>query len=196
MEPHALEGQFASDEGRRLERRLQLVGVGILAILVGAALAGLVGRADTVVRAAAVYAFLLMVFRVSGRRTLAQVTTFDLVLVLVIGDAAQNALVGTDDAVLTGVIAVSTLVLLDVGLAAAKFRWPGVDAVFDGLPIPLVVGGRVLSSRLEAERVTRDDLLTAARESRGVLRFDDIETAVLEQDGAISITARTSGGAD
>lgn len=194
MEPHALEGQFASDEGRRLERRLQLVGVGILAILVGAALAGLVGRADTVVRAAAVYAFLLMVFRVSGRRTLAQVTTFD--LVLVIGDAAQNALVGTDDAVLTGVIAVSTLVLLDVGLAAAKFRWPGVDAVFDGLPIPLVVGGRVLSSRLEAERVTRDDLLTAARESRGVLRFDDIETAVLEQDGAISITARTSGGAD
>jgi uncharacterized membrane protein YcaP (DUF421 family) len=182
-----LDGHFASEAGRRFERRWQLAGLGVLTLVVAAALAGLVGRAETVLRAAAVYAFLLGVFRVSGRRTLAQVTTFDLVLVLIIGDAAQQALVGTDDAVMTGVISVSSLVLLDVALAAAKFRWPVVDAVFDGLPIPLVVHGQPLWNRLRAEGVSTEDLIAAARESRGVTRFDRIDTAVLEQNGAISI---------
>jgi uncharacterized membrane protein YcaP (DUF421 family) len=92
---------------------------------------------------------------------------------------------------MTGVISVSTLVLLDVALAAAKFRWPAVDAVFDGLPIPLVLHGKPLVNRLRAEGLTIEDLLTAARESRGVSRFGGIDTAVLEQDGTISIVPAT-----
>jgi uncharacterized membrane protein YcaP (DUF421 family) len=115
------------------------------------------------------------------------------VLVLVIGDAAQNALVGSDAAVLTGVTSVSTLVLLDVALAAAKFRWPAIDRIFDGLPIPLVVRGQPLASRLKAEGVTTEDLLTAARESRGLVCLDDIDMAVLEQNGAISIVEARGG---
>ena len=151
MPEAALDGTFASPAMRRRERRWQAVGAAILAALVFAALAGVVGERGTVVRAALVYLFLLGVVRVAGRRTLAQVTNFDLILVLIIGDATQQAIIGDDYTLVAGVLAVSTLLLMDLALSHAKRRWP------------------------------------AARESWGVTRLDEIEHAVLEASGGISI---------
>jgi uncharacterized membrane protein YcaP (DUF421 family) len=190
-----LEGTFASDRQRRTERRWQRVGVGLLSGVVGAALAGMIDTPSTVGRAGLVYVFLLAVFRVAGRRTLAQVTTFDLILVLILGDATQQALVGEEGTLATAVVAVATLVLFDIGLSQAKQRWPAVDAVVDGLPIPLVIHGRPQTAQMAAEGVTDDDILTAARERQGLARMDEVAFAVLEQSGGISVVPAPREGA-
>lgn len=195
--PHLpLDGEFATPAVRRRERRWQAAGLGCLLAVLGAALAGLVGDRATLGRAAGVYLFLLTVFRISGRRTLAQVTNFDLVLVLIIGDATQQALIGDDFTLTTALLAVSTLIVLDVGLGWAKQRWPAVDRVVDGLPLPIVVARRIDHAQMASEGITSDDLLTAARETAGVTRLDDIEHAILEPSGAISIVpVRPADGA-
>jgi uncharacterized membrane protein YcaP (DUF421 family) len=185
-----LEGTFATGLHVRVERRVQLAGIVALAALIGAALSGFVGRPIDVGRAALVYLFLLVVFRVSGRRTLAQVTTFDLILVLILGDATQEALVGGDGGMADALVAVATLVLLDVALARAKQAWPVVDAVVDGRPVLLVVHGRLQQGAMDAEGVTRDDVLRAAREQQGLADLAAVEFAVLEQSGRISIVPR------
>lgn len=183
----ALEGRFASDRQRRIERHWQRFGIGLLCVVVAAALAGAIDTPATVGRAGLVYVFLLAVFRVAGRRTLAQVTTFDLILVLILGDATQQALVGEQGTTATAVVAVATLVLFDIALSWAKQRWPAVDVVIDGLPIPLVMRGTRQSVQMAAEGVTDDDILTAARERQGLSHMDEVGFAVLEQSGGISI---------
>jgi uncharacterized membrane protein YcaP (DUF421 family) len=188
-----LDGTFASAAQRRIERRWQRVGVGLLCGVVGAALAGVIDTPGTVGRAGLVYVFLLAVFRVAGRRTLAQVTTFDLILVLILGDATQQALVGEQGTFATTIVAVATLVLFDIGLSRAKRRWPVVDAVVDGLPIPLVIHGRRQTAQMAAEGVTDDDVLTAARERQGLARMDEVQFAVLEQSGGISVVPADAG---
>jgi uncharacterized membrane protein YcaP (DUF421 family) len=188
-----LDGTFATDRLRHAERLGQRVGVLALAALVVAALAGMVGDAATVPRAAAVYLFLLVVFRISGRRTLAQVTTFDLILVLILGDATQDALLGSEGSFANSLLAVATLVLFDMGLAQAKQWWPAVDVLVDGLPLPLVVHGKRRIPQMASEGVTLDDVMTAARERQGLARLDEIAFAVLEQDGRISIVPRRRG---
>ena len=186
-----LEGHFATDEMRRWERRFQLLGVAVLAAIVFAAAAGFVGKPESVARSAGVYAFLLVIFRVSGRRTLAQVTNFDLILVLIIGDATQQVLVGGDDTLTTGLVVVSTLVLIDIALGKAKRRWRAVDAVVDGLPLPLIVKGAPRTAQMASEGVTMDDVLTAAREAHGISRLDEVDSAVLEQNGGISVVRKS-----
>ena len=188
-----LDGAFAGIAARRLERRWQWAGRGALAALVVVALAGLVGDRGIVLRTAVVYAFLLAVFRVAGRRTLAQVTNFDLILVLIIGDATQQAILGDDLSLAGAALAVSTLVLMDVALSLAKRRWPRVDAVVDGLPLPIWVSGVAREPQMASEGVTDDDLLVAAREGHGLARLDQIEHAVLEASGGISIVPRPGG---
>jgi uncharacterized membrane protein YcaP (DUF421 family) len=185
--PNNLEGHFATERMRRLEHRFQRAGVCVLVAVIGSALAGLLSTPFVVARAAAVYAFLLVVFRVAGHRSMAQVTTFDLILVLIIGDATQQALVGDDYRISTGLVVVSTLVVIDIALGRAKQHWPAVDAVLDGLPLPLIVAGSARRNQMAGEGVTMDDVLTAARAHHGLSRMDQVEHAVLEQDGGISI---------
>jgi len=188
-----LQGTFASDRLRRREHWWQRIGVLVLCAIVVAALAGQLGDAATVGRAGAVYVFLLAVFRVSGRRTLAQVTTFDLILVLILGDATQDALIGERATFATAIVAIATLVLVDIALARAKRRWPAVDVLVDGLPLPLVVHGELRRAAMASEGVTRDDVLTAARESQGLGRLQEVRFAVLEQNGRISVVPQESG---
>ena len=192
MAASPLDGAFATAAVRRRERRWQLAGLAVLLALVGAALVGLVGEAGTVERAAGLYGFLLVVFRISGRRTLAQVTNFDLILVLIIGDATQQALIGDDFTITTALLAVSTLVVLDVALSWAKQRWHAIDVLVDGLPLPLMLAGSRRPEQMASEGVTDDDLLMAGRQAHGLERLDQIEHAILESNGAISIVpART-----
>ncbi len=137
------EGTFSTDRLRRRERAWQRVGVLVAVRRRRGGTRRTARRRRHVAHAAAVYLFLLVVFRVSGRRTLAQVTTFDLILVLILGDATQDALIGERATFATAVVAVATLVLIDIALARAKRRWPAVDVLVDGLPLPLVVHGQL-----------------------------------------------------
>lgn len=196
MGESGLEGTFATEHTRRIERRWQRAGVGALAGIVLLAMVGQMGRPMDVIRAAGVYAVLLAMFRIAGRRTLAQVTTFDLILLLIIGDASQQALVTQDGTFADAIAVIATLVLMDIGLARLKHTWPTLDAVLDGLPLPLMVKGRLRQGTMDAEAVSHQDLLTAARQAHGLGGLEQVEHAVLEQDGGISIVPGRRGASN
>ncbi|CAH0198527.1 DUF421 domain-containing protein [Roseomonas sp. CECT 9278] len=145
---------------------------------------------DTVLRAAAVYLVLLLLFRIAGRRSLYQITTFDLVLLLVIGEATQPALLGDDLSVTTAVIAITTLLTLDIVFSLVKRDVPVADRVLDGRPTLLVLRGQPLDREMRMARIDLADILQAARERQGIVRIEDIGMAVLEVGGAISVIPR------
>jgi uncharacterized membrane protein YcaP (DUF421 family) len=180
------------DTLQRAEWRMQRWGLTGLTLLVAASILGYVGSPTTFFRVVAIYGFLLVVFRLAGKRTLAQLTSFDLVLVLVIGDATQQALIGDDFTIGTAVVAVGSLVLLDVGLGFLKSRWSAIDRLVDGLPLILVEHGTPLSDRMAREGIDLGDILAAGREQHGLRRLDEIDFAVLERSGGLSIIPKRS----
>jgi len=133
---------------------------------------------DAVLRATAIYLFLLLLFRVGGRRSLGQITTFDFVLLLIIAEATQQGLLG---------LVITTLFGIDIGMSLWKERSKVVDRIIEGVPLVLVEDGRPLRDRLDKSRVDEEDILTAARERQGLERMDQIKYAVLERSGGISI---------
>jgi len=145
---------------------------------------------DTIIRAAAIYAFLFVVFRVSGKRSLSDITTFDFVLLLIIAETTQQALIGDDFSIVTAVVLISTLFLIEIGLTILKQRSPRLDNFLEGEPVVLVENGRPLQERMDLERVDLDDILEAARRWRGLERVDQIKFAVLERDGNITVIPR------
>jgi uncharacterized membrane protein YcaP (DUF421 family) len=142
---------------------------------------------DAIYRGAMVYVFLLLIFRLAGRRTLAQMTTFDMVLLLVISEATQNALIGDDFSITNALLVIMTLVSLDILLSLLKLSSPWVDRLLDGKPTILVEHGRSLTDLMKRARVDEADIWTAAREKHGLERMDQIKYAVLETSGGISI---------
>lgn len=142
---------------------------------------------DSVIRATIVYIVLLVLFRLSGKRTLAQVTTFDFVLLLIISEATQQAMVDGDNSMTNAFLLVGTLVGLNILFSEIKQRFKTAEHVLDGAPLLLVEHGHPLHERMEKERVDVDDVLDAAREGHGLERLDQIKYAVLERNGKISI---------
>ena len=142
---------------------------------------------DSVVRALVIYAFLLVLFRLTGKRTMAQITPFDMVLLLIISEAAQNFMVGKDYSFTNAALLITTLVVVDVGLSVLKRHSRRVARVLDDEPIVLVRDGKPLSRVLHRERVDEDDVMMAARSLQGVEKLEDIRLAVLEIDGQISV---------
>lgn len=149
---------------------------------------------DIVLRALVIYLIILVLFRITGKRTLAQVTTFDLVLLLIISEATQQALLGDDFSVTTAAVAILTLVFLDRMADLLKFRFTAFSRFAEGVPLVLVEHGRPLADRLRKEHISTEDVLTAARKNQGLLRMDQIEYAVLESSGGISIIPAQSEG--
>jgi uncharacterized membrane protein YcaP (DUF421 family) len=145
---------------------------------------------DSVVRAAFIYLFLLLLFRIAGGRSVAQMTTFDFILTLIISEAAEGALVGNDHSVTNAVIVVCTLIGLNVALAAWKHRSEKVQHWLDGEPLLIVDNGRPLKDRMDKTRINEDDVLMAARNIHGLERMDQIKYAILEAGGGISIIPR------
>lgn len=142
---------------------------------------------DAVFRATVVYLFLLVIFRIAGKRTLGQTTTFDLVLLLIIGEATQQALLGNDFSLTNAVIVITTLVLIDIGFALWKQRSQTLDKLIDGVPLVIVDNGELLKDRMHKARVDEEDILSAARRTQGLERMEQIKYAVLERSGDISI---------
>ena len=145
---------------------------------------------NTVFRAACVYAILLIIFRIAGKRTLAQITTFDLVLTLIISEAIQQALIDSDNSMTNAFVLVITLVALDIGLCMLTDRFKALDRVLEGLPVIILEQGRALDERLQREGITEGEILGAAREAHGLERMDQIKYAVVEQNGRITIVPR------
>ena len=142
---------------------------------------------DAVLRATALYLLLLIVFRVSGRRMLAELTTFDFVLLLIIGEATQQALLGGDFSFINAMLVIVTLVTLEIVLSLLKGWAPFLGKLLDGTPMIVVDHGRPLRERMHKARIDEEDILEAARRLQGIERLDQIKYAVLEVSGGISV---------
>lgn len=145
---------------------------------------------EVILRVATIYLVLLVIMRLSGKRTLAQTTPFDLVLLLIISETTQEALIDGDHSITQCVIATLTFVAIDVLLSLVKQRSERFARVIEGSPALLLVDGVPIADRLKKCRIDEEDILEAARLSRGIKRLDQIQYAVLERCGEISIVAR------
>jgi uncharacterized membrane protein YcaP (DUF421 family) len=145
---------------------------------------------DTVVRSLAIYVFLLLVFRLAGKHSLGQVTTFDFVLLLIISEATQQAMLGNDYSVSNACLVILTLVGIDIALSLWKQRSPALDRLLDGNPLIIVENGRPLKEYMNKVRVDETEVLAAARELQGLERLEQIKYAVLERNGKITVIPR------
>jgi len=147
---------------------------------------------DAILRGLVVYVFLLLLFRIAGRRTLSEMTSFDFVLLLIVSEATQNAMIGNDYSVTNGVLVILTLIGLDIGLSVMKQRFPAMERYLDGLPLIIVDEGRPLKELMEKARVDDEDIMSSARDKHGLERMEQIKYAVLERNGGISIIPKTN----
>jgi len=127
---------------------------------------------DSVFRALLVYLFLLVLLRLSGKRSLAQITTFDFVLLLIISETADTALLGRNNSSTHAFLLITTLVITDIGLSLLKQRFPLLERLVDDVPLIVVQDGKPLKDRMSKARVDEDDVLSAARELQGLERLD------------------------
>lgn len=145
---------------------------------------------DAVIRAIVMYAILLLLFRVTGKRSLSQATTFDFVLLLVVGEATQQALLGEDFSLTMAAIVITTLVAVDRLADYVGFRFPRVDKFLESVSVLLVDDGKMLKDRMAKAHINEEEILTFARQAHGVESMDQVKYAVLEKDGGITIVPR------
>jgi uncharacterized membrane protein YcaP (DUF421 family) len=148
---------------------------------------------NAVLRALVMYAFLLVVFRVSGKRSLAEITTFDFLLLLILSETTQQAMVGNDHSMTNAFLLIITWVGIDILLSVVKQKAPRVEKWMEGVPVVIIEDGRPLYDRIQAQRVDEDDILTAARKLQGLERMAQIKYAVLERSGGISVIPKEPG---
>lgn len=142
---------------------------------------------ETVLRAAALYLFLMIVFRISGKRALAEMNAFDLVLLLIIGESVSQGLMGDDFSITTALVLVTTLVVMEIVFAFIKQKSKVAEIWLDDAPLVVVEDGQPLRDRMERARVDEEDVLEAARSTRGLENMQQIKYAVLERSGSISV---------
>lgn len=142
---------------------------------------------ESVLRGLVVYFFLLIIFRISGKRTLSQATSFDLILLLIISETTQQAMVDNDHSITNGFLLIVTLVGTSIMLAALKQFFPRLELWLDGQAVIVVDNGKLLKTVMNKTRVDEEDILSAARSLHGLERMDQIKYAILERDGNISI---------
>jgi uncharacterized membrane protein YcaP (DUF421 family) len=145
---------------------------------------------DIVLRGIVVFVFLYVLMRVIGRRELSSLEPFDLILLIVLGDAVQQGLT-QDDYSLTGAfLAIGTIAILQLGISYANFRFPRIRPLLEGDPIVVVQDGKLVERNVRRERLTIDDVLAAARQ-QNIARLDEVEWAVMETSGAISFIKKS-----
>ena len=145
---------------------------------------------ESVIRGLLVYSFLLIVFRLSGKQTLSQMTSFDLVLLLIISETTQQAMVDNDHSVTNGFLLIVTLVGTTVLLATLKQFFPRLELILDGQPVIVVDRGKLVDRVMKKSRIDEEDILSAARKLHGLERLDQIKYAIMEKDGNISIVPK------
>jgi|SRR4051794_3550352 uncharacterized membrane protein YcaP (DUF421 family) len=140
---------------------------------------------DISLRAIFLYAFIVFVMRVIGRRELSSLSAVDLILLIVLGDAIQQGLTQDDYSVTGAVIAVSTIAALQGASSYLSFRSERVRKVLEGYPIVIVQDGKILDDNLMRERLTPDEIAEEMRLQQ-IASFDEVAWAIIETNGQIS----------
>jgi uncharacterized membrane protein YcaP (DUF421 family) len=144
---------------------------------------------ELVVRALAVYLFLLLILRLTGKRQVGQLAPFDLVLLLVLSNAVQNSMNAGDSSLVGGLISAATLIALNYGIGAATFHSRRIEKFIEGEPQVLIHDGKLNKSVMASAQLTRNELESALRLA-GCDSIEKCMTAILENNGAISVGHR------
>lgn len=146
---------------------------------------------DAVLRTLAIWVVLVLLFRLTGKRTLSQATTFDFVLLLIVGEATQQALLGDDYSITMAAIVIGTLLALDRLTDYLGYRFPKLDKLMESVSVILVDNGTPLKDRMAKAHVTEEEILTFARKAHGLESMAQVKYAVLEKSGGITIVPRS-----
>lgn len=145
--------------------------------------------AEKILRPAIVYLFLIVGLRLAGKRELAQLNPFDLVVLLTISNTVQNAIIGDDNTVTGGLIGAATLLALNYAVVRFLFDHQNLDRIVQGDPDWLINHGELCEDRLRAELITRNELEAAAHK-QGFSSLEEIDCAILDPGGSISFFAK------
>ncbi len=147
---------------------------------------------EIIARTLIIYASLLLVLRVAGKREIGQMATFDLVVILLISNAVQNAMVGSDVSVTGGLIAAGALIGANYGVATARERVTWLREAVEGSPTVVVSDGKLMRQNIRREGLAEEEVLMAIRE-HGLDSIGEVRLAVLETDGSISVVQAGNG---
>jgi uncharacterized membrane protein YcaP (DUF421 family) len=137
-------------------------------------------------RSIAVYIFIIIAIRIFGKKELSQLSLVDLVLILLISNSVQNAMVGNNSSLLGGLTAAFTLFIVNWLLKQFMFKSKKISRLLQGEPLTLVYHGKIIKEGLDKAKITNDELMEAIRE-HGVENVKEVDLAVLEVDGVISV---------
>jgi uncharacterized membrane protein YcaP (DUF421 family) len=145
---------------------------------------------DIVLRGIFVFFFLYVLMRIIGRRELGSLEPFDLILLIILGDAVQQGLTQDDYSLTGAMLAIGTIAVLQVSMSFLNFRFPGLRPLLDGEPVIVLQDGKPMERNMRRERVTMDDLTEAARK-QGIGKLDDVAWGVMETSGEISFVKKS-----
>lgn len=145
-----------------------------------------------VFRTLAVYLVLLLLLRLFGKRELGQMAPFDLVVILLISNAVQNAMVGPDDSLTAGLLAATVLLATNWAISRLAARYRPIGKLVIGEPVLLIHSGEFIQRNMDREKLTQEEVLGAMRE-HGIAKVEDVDMAWLEVDGAISFVPCDAG---
>jgi uncharacterized membrane protein YcaP (DUF421 family) len=145
--------------------------------------------AEKILRPIVVYLFLVIALRLAGKRELAQLNPFDLVVLLTLSNTVQNAIIGDDNSVTGGIIGAATLLIVNFLVVRFLFRHERLDRLVEGEATVLIENGRIIEDRLAKEVLTRQELETAAHK-QGFGDLSEVDRATLDPSGMICFTAK------
>ena len=140
---------------------------------------------EIVIRAAVMFLFLWAVTRAVGRSTLGELSTFELLMYVTLGDLVQQSVTQQDYSLTSGVLTISVFALFTTALSWTQWRFPGTRSLINGKPVVIIRDGRILPSAVRQQRMSTSDLMAAARQ-QGIRDLGDVDLAILENDGKIS----------
>jgi len=144
---------------------------------------------DKILRTVVVYAFLVIGFRVFGKRELGQFTSFDLIVLITIANAVQNAIIGPENTLTGGLLGAATLLTVNYGVVQLCYRLPAVDRILEGREVLLYENGRLNERSCRRELITREELMTVARR-QGARSLQEVDRIVLERNGTVSVLVK------
>lgn len=148
-----------------------------------------IALAEKIIRSIAVYGFLLVAFRLAGKRQLGQMTAFDLIVLLIISNVLQNAAIGNDNSLGGGLLGASVIIVLNLLIAWLTFRRKPLERIVENSPTVLVKHGHVVRANLAREFMSLAELRAALRKE-GVATMSEVRYAILEEDGHVTVIRR------
>jgi uncharacterized membrane protein YcaP (DUF421 family) len=145
---------------------------------------------EIVIRAAVMFLFLWGVTRAVGRTTLGELSTFELLMYVTLGDLVQQSVTQQDYSLTSGILTISVFALFTTVLSWTQWRFPRMRPLINGKPVVIIRDGRPLETALRQQRMSTSDLMAAARQ-QGIRSLGDVDLAILENDGKVSFFTAT-----